>query len=104
ARLAAALALAPSRGAVDALRPALRDPSLPVRSTAALALGTLGTPEGEAAVGALASDPQTAGLVRPHVLLAAIASRRGQLGEAAAELDRALALQPDQGDALLAPR
>src|SRR4029450_12962295 len=101
ARLAAALALAPSRGAVDALRPALTDPSLPVRATAALALGTLGTPEGEAAVRALAAEPQSEGRVRPPLLPAPIARRRGDLATAAAELDRALALQPYQVDALL---
>jgi hypothetical protein len=100
-RLATALTLAPSREGVAALQPSLHDPSLAVRAAAALTLGTLGTPEGEAAVRSLAADPQGAGLVRPHVLLAAMARRRGNLPEVAAELERALALQPYQADVLL---
>jgi tetratricopeptide (TPR) repeat protein len=100
-RLAAALAIAPSREGVDALRPSLQDPSLAVRAAAALALGTLGTPEGEVAVRGLATDPASAGLVRPHVLLAAMARRRGNLPEVAVELERALDLQPYSAEVLL---
>jgi hypothetical protein len=100
-RLAAALAIAPSREGVDALLPSLQEPSLAVRAAAALALGTLGTPEGEVAVRRLATDPASAGLVRPHVLLAAMARRRGNLPEVAVELERALDLQPYSAEVLL---
>ena len=47
-RLATALTLAPSREGVAALQPSLHDPRWPSRAAAALTLGTLGTPEGEA--------------------------------------------------------
>jgi tetratricopeptide (TPR) repeat protein len=66
-----------------------------------LTLGILGAPEGEGALRTLATDPASLGLVRPHVLLAAYAARRGDLAEAAAQLEKALSLQPYQVDALI---
>ena len=100
-RVVAAVGMAPSREGVAALAALATDPSLQVRHAAAIALGALGTPEGEAAVKGLAEGPATEGLVRPHVLLAAYAARRGDFAEAAARLERALALQPYQADALV---
>jgi Tfp pilus assembly protein PilF len=100
-RVATALGIAPSPEALTVLVPSLRDASLPVRYAAAVTLGAAGLPEGEAALASLASDPATSGLARPHVLLATIARRRGDLPGAAAHLDRALELQPYQADVLL---
>jgi hypothetical protein len=100
-RLCAAVAMAPTQDGVAALLPLTRDPSLPVRHAAAVALGTLGTPEGEAALESLSKDPRSDGLVRPQVLLAMYAGRRGDLEGAAARLQKALGLQPYQADALV---
>jgi len=98
---ATAVGFAPSSDGVAGLSQLGQDPSLAVRHAAGLTLGILGAPEGEGALKALATDPASAGLVRPHVLLAAYAARRGDLGEAAAQLETALRLQPYQVDALI---
>jgi HEAT repeats/Tetratricopeptide repeat/Cytochrome c554 and c-prime len=101
ARLANAVGLAPSRESVAALAPLVSDANLEVRHAASVTLGSLGTPEGRAALERLAADPATQGLVRPHVLLAAYAARQSDFAQAARRLEEALDLQPYQADVLV---
>jgi hypothetical protein len=100
-RAAAALGRLGAKAAVRPLVPLLRDASLSVRRAAALALAFCGAPEGEQALRQLASDPASDALPQPHLALATLAARRGDFGEAAAQLERSLALQPYQVDALV---
>lgn len=83
------------------LAPLLQDGSLWVRQASALTLASLGDARGVWALEKLASEPETSGLVQPHVLLAQLAVRRKDLVTAAREYERALDLQPYNVDALI---
>jgi len=101
-RGATGLALARASGEAPALLPLLHDRDLQVRRSAAVALESLGSREGEEALRALADDPDTEGLVEPHVELGLAAARRGQWAAAEAELTRSLDLRPYNSAALVA--
>jgi len=101
ARFIEALGYARAEGQAEAIAPFLEDESLHVRQIAALVLGSLGDSRGEAALRKLAGDPATTALVRPHILLAQIDARRGDLDGTKNELDAALAHAPYLSDALV---
>jgi tetratricopeptide (TPR) repeat protein len=96
-----ALGFAKAHEASSAIAARAHDPALGVRQAAALVLKTLDDPRSEAAARELASDPQSAGLMQPHYVLAQLAFRRGDLSTAAVELERAADRVPYFTDALL---
>ncbi len=102
AQAASALALSRPPASADALFGLGRDSSLSVRQAAALALAALNDPRAAAALHALAEDPASSGLVQPHVHLALLAGRAGNLTEAARQFEEALRLQPYNATPLLA--
>lgn len=75
--------------------------SLRVRLACALALLDSRDPRGEAALTALASDPQTTGLMLPHTETAQLLMRRGDLDAARDQLAAAVQLSPYFVDALM---
>jgi len=77
------------------------DPTLQVRHNAALVLASFRDPRGEEALRKLASDPNTKGLFRPHVMLALSAANRGDFDTATREIDTAIAIAPYVADALV---
>ena len=95
------LGAAGAREAAGDLVPLLADGSLWVRQAAALTLAAQGDARGTSALEALASQPETSGLVQPHLLLGQLAMRRKDLTTATREFERALDLQPYNPDALV---
>ncbi|MCP3143021.1 HEAT repeat domain-containing protein [Pyxidicoccus sp. QH1ED-7-1] len=95
------LDVAGAREAVEDLVPLLSDGSMWVRQAAALTLAGLGDARGTSTLEALASGPETSGLVQPHLMLGQLAIRRKDLATATRELERALDLQPYNPDALV---
>lgn len=90
--------------AVDAAEPIahhLDDSALQVRQMAAMVLASFNDERGVRALQKLANDPETATLVRPHLMLAARDVRRGELDAAAVELQKALDVAPYIPDALV---
>ncbi|MCP3105010.1 ammonia-forming cytochrome c nitrite reductase subunit c552 [Myxococcus sp. K15C18031901] len=87
--------------ATEELVPFLQDTSTWVRQAAALTLASFGDARGLSAVEALASRPETTGLVQPHVMLGQLAMRRKDLTTATREFERALDLQPYNTDVLI---
>ena len=100
-RFIEALGYARAESLADAIVPFLNDSSLHVRQMAALVLGSFGDPRGEAALRKLATNPDTATLVRPHILLAQLDAKRGDLEGTRHELDAALEQAPYLSDALV---
>ncbi|MET0404553.1 MAG: HEAT repeat domain-containing protein, partial [Cystobacter sp.] len=92
--LVTALASTGTRQVAEVLAPLLKDKSLWVRQSAALALGGSGDPRGLAALEELAHAPASEGLPLPHVLLGQRALHEGQVPQGLAELERSLDLQP----------
>ncbi|NPC83924.1 tetratricopeptide repeat protein, partial [Pyxidicoccus fallax] len=95
------LGTAGSREAIEDLVPLLTDRSLWVRQAASLTLAGFGDARGLAATQALASRPETSGLVQPHLMLGQLAMRRKDVVTATREFERALDLQPYNADALV---
>jgi HEAT repeat protein len=95
------LGAAGAREAAGDLVPLLADGALWVRQAAALTLAAQGDARGTSALEALASQPETSGLVQPHLLLGQLAMRRKDLTTATREFERALDLQPYNPDALV---
>lgn len=89
------------REAVNDLVPLLTDGSLWVRQAAAMTLASIGEPHGTAALQAMASQPETSGLVQPHLMLGQLAVRRKDAMTATREFERALDLQPYNADVLV---
>ncbi|MCY0999931.1 tetratricopeptide repeat protein [Myxococcus sp. MISCRS1] len=96
-----ALSLVNAREASEDLAALLQTESLWVRQAAAVTLASFGDARGLSAVEALASKPETSGLVQPHLLLAQLAVRRKDLTTAVREFEKALDLQPYNPDALI---
>jgi hypothetical protein len=101
AKAAAALGYTRALDTRDALAPLTHDASVFVRQAAALTLATFGDPRGATALWALAGDPVTSALPTPHLGLGILALRRGETGTARTELEKTIALQPYQTQALL---
>ncbi|MCE9671804.1 HEAT repeat domain-containing protein [Myxococcus stipitatus] len=95
------LGMVGGKEATEELVPFLRDASTWVRQAAALTLASFGDARGVSAVQALASAPETEGLVQPHVMLGQLALRRKDLPAATREFERALDLQPYNTDVLV---
>ncbi|MBZ4423158.1 HEAT repeat domain-containing protein [Myxococcus sp. RHSTA-1-4] len=95
------LGLAGAREATEDLVPLLADGSTWVRQAAALTLAGFGDARGLSATQALASRPETSGLVQPHLVLGQLALRRKDLATATREFERALDLQPYNAEALV---
>lgn len=96
-----ALGAVGGKEATEDLAALLQDGSTWVRQSAALTLASFGDTRGTAAVEALASRPETSGLVQPHIMLGQLAVRRKDLPTAIREFERALDLQPYNADALV---
>lgn len=94
------LAYARARESAGSVAGLVDDPSLPVRQTAALVLSALADPRAEAALHRLAADPSGSALPKPHQALGIMGLQRGQLDQAIAELERAVAEMPYWADAL----
>jgi hypothetical protein len=101
ARFLEALGYADARIAADDVAAFLDDPSLQVRQTAALVLGSFHDPRAQPALLKLKSDPATQRLFRPHVMLSIAAANRGDSDTALKEIDLALAQAPYVADALV---
>jgi len=101
AKACEALGVARARGAADALYGRGSDEALPVRQAAALALLTLGDPRAEALLVRLAEDPESSHLMQPHVALARVALRAGDLARARTELETVARLTPYFAEALV---
>ncbi|MBJ6764923.1 HEAT repeat domain-containing protein [Myxococcaceae bacterium JPH2] len=95
------LASVGAKEAADDLLPLLNDRSLWVRQTAAITLGSFGDVRALPALQALATQPETSGLVQPHVLLGQLAIRRRDAATATREFERALDLQPYNAEVLV---
>lgn len=100
-RFIEALGFAQAGAQAEAIAPFLNDSSLQVRQMAALVLGSFGDSRGEVALRKLATSPETSTLVRPHILLAQIDAKRGDLEGTRRELDAALQQAPYLSDALV---
>ncbi|RKH49642.1 HEAT repeat domain-containing protein [Corallococcus llansteffanensis] len=90
-----------AREAAEDLVPLLNDGSLWVRQGAALTLASFGDARAMPALQALATQPETSGLVQPHVMLGQLAMRRKDVATATREFERALDLQPYNADVLV---
>jgi hypothetical protein len=101
AKACEALGVARAGGASDLLYARGSDEALPVRQAAALALFALGDARAEALLVRLAEDPSSSHLMQPHVALARVALRAGDLGRARAELETVARLTPYFGEALV---
>jgi hypothetical protein len=101
AKFVEALGYAGARDAAEAVAQLLEDPSLQVRESAALVLGSFHDPRGETALRKLADDPATHGLFRPHVMLSVAEANRGDMTAALNDIDAALAEAPYAADALV---
>ncbi|WP_434301415.1 HEAT repeat domain-containing protein [Corallococcus exiguus] len=95
------LGAANAREATDDLASLLKDGSLWVRQGAALTLAAFGDARGMPALQALATEPETRGLVQPHVMLGQLAMRRRDVTTATREFEQALDLQPYNADVLV---
>lgn len=95
-----ALGYAKARTAATAVTERLTDSSLRVRLACALALLDMGDPRGEAALTAIATDPESNHLMLPHLELANVALRRSDLVTARRELENVANLAPYSIDAL----
>jgi HEAT repeat protein len=96
-----ALGIARARVAADALYGRGSDESLAVRQAAALALFQLGDARAEALLVRLASEPESSHLMQPHVALARVALRAGDLPRARSELETVARLTPYFAEALV---
>jgi hypothetical protein len=96
-----ALGVANAREATEDLVPLLKDPSMWVRQGAALTLAAFGDPRAMPALQALATQPETRGLVQPHVMLGQLAMRKRDVVTATREFEQALDLQPYNADVLV---
>lgn len=101
ARLVESLGYANARANTADIVPLLADSSIAVRQMAALVLSTFGDPRGDEALARLAADPQTRGLVRPHIALGIAAAKRGDFDAATRELTTAVDEVPYAVDALV---
>jgi hypothetical protein len=101
AKACEALGVAHARPAVDVLYARGSDEALAVRQAAALALFTLGDPRAEALLDRLARDPSSSHLMQPHVALARVALRNGDLVRARGELETVARLTPYFAEALM---
>ncbi|MCY1040894.1 HEAT repeat domain-containing protein [Corallococcus sp. bb12-1] len=90
-----------AREATEDLVPLLKDGSLWVRQGAALTLASFGDARAMPALEALANQPETSGLVQPHVMLGQLAMRKRDVLTATREFERALDLQPYNADVLV---
>ena len=96
-----ALGIARARVAADALYGRGSDESLAVRQAAALALFQLGDARAEALLVRLGSEPESSHLMQPHVALARVALRAGDLPRARSELETVARLTPYFAEALV---
>ena len=101
AKACEALGVAHARGAADALFARGSDAALPVRQAAALALFTVGDPRATELLERLAGDPASSHLMQPHIALARVALRNGDLTRARSELETVARLTPYFAEALV---
>jgi hypothetical protein len=101
AKACEALGVARARPAADLLFARGSDEALAVRQAAALALTTLGDGRAEALLERLAREPASSHLMQPHVALARLAMRRGDLARARSELETVAQLTPYFAEALV---
>jgi len=99
AKFLEALGYAHTSGIADPVATLVNDPSVQVRQMAALVLASLGDPRGVPALDALASNPATHALVRPHIMLAINAANHGDLARAKRELELVVSEVPYAVDA-----
>jgi hypothetical protein len=95
------LGFASARSAGDFVAPLLDDSSLLVRENAALVLSSFSDARGLTAMRNLASDPATAALVRPHIVLGVNAAQHGDFDTATRELETAVDEVPYAVDAIV---
>jgi HEAT repeat protein len=100
-RFIEALGTARARSSSEAIAPSLNDPELPVRQMAAMVLASFGDQRGITALRELAAAPDTTTLPRPHLMLANVDLRDGNVAAAESELRAALATTPYLPDALV---
>ncbi len=101
AKFVEALGYAHTGDVADPVAALLNDESIQVRQTAALVAASVGDARGVPALEALASNPATRALVRPHIMLAINAANHGDMDRAKRELDFAVSEVPYAVDALV---
>ncbi len=101
ARVIEALGSAQGREVADSIASVLNDKSMLVRERAAVNLSLVAGDRANAALERLATQPETASLARPHLMLAASAMRRNDALRGKAELQKALDLVPYHVEAML---
>jgi len=101
ARMIEALGYARASTAADAIARYGTDPSLHVRQAAGLVLAAFGDARGFKVLQALAADPASRALVKPHIMLGIAAANRGDFITARSELELALVEAPYITDALV---